>query len=69
MTGDAALTPAELREFLRLKEGEPFVQATLDAGVAAIRNAYRARGFTRVDGRAMPSRWSRRTDLRRATDA
>ncbi len=48
VTGAAALTPAEVREFLLLKEGEPFTEAALGAGVAALRNAYLARGFALV---------------------
>jgi outer membrane protein insertion porin family len=45
--GNRAVTQAELRQLLRIKEGEPFVQAAVDGGVAAIRDLYRARGFTR----------------------
>ena len=45
--GNRAVTQAELMQLLRIKEGEPFVQAALDGGVAAIRDLYRARGFTR----------------------
>lgn len=47
MDGNRAITIGEALQLLRIKEGDPFVQATLDAGVAAIRGAYRARGFTR----------------------
>jgi len=46
--GAAALTPAEVREFLLLKEGEPFTEAALGAGVAALRNAYLGRGFALI---------------------
>ena len=46
--GATALTPAEVREFLLLKEGEPFTEAALGAGVAALRNAYLGRGFALV---------------------
>jgi outer membrane protein assembly complex protein YaeT len=45
--GNMAMTTADLLQLLRLQAGEPFVQAALDGGVAAIRDAYRARGFTR----------------------
>ena len=45
--GNRAVSQAELMQLLRIKEGEPFVQAALDGGVAAIRDLYRARGFTR----------------------
>jgi outer membrane protein assembly complex protein YaeT len=52
LNGNMAVTDAELLQLVRLKPGEPFVQATLDGGIAAIRNVYRARGFTRamIDG-------------------
>ena len=45
--GNRALASMDVLALLRLKEGEPFVQATLDAGLAAIRGTYRTRGFTR----------------------
>jgi outer membrane protein assembly complex protein YaeT len=48
LNGNMAVTDAELLQLVRLKPGEPFVQATLDGGIAAIRNVYRARGFTRA---------------------
>ena len=48
LNGNMAVTDAELQQLLQLKPGEPFVQATLDAGVAGIRNVYRSRGFTRA---------------------
>ena len=48
VTGVTALTPAEVREFLVLKEGQPFTDASLGASVAALRNAFLARGFTLV---------------------
>ena len=46
--GNSALTTTAILELVRIKSGEPFVQATLDNGVAAIRSGYRARGFTRA---------------------
>jgi outer membrane protein insertion porin family len=46
--GNVALTTASILELLRIKPGEPFVQATLDNGVGALRSAYRTRGFTRA---------------------
>ena len=45
--GNRAIATPDLLQTLRLRPGDPFVQATLDAGTTAIRNAYRARGFTR----------------------
>ena len=46
LEGNTAIPTPELLELLRLDTGEPFVQATLDAGVAAVQDAYRALGFT-----------------------
>lgn len=48
LSGASAMTTPELRQALRLKEGEPFVGATLDSGIAAIQNAYRARGYAQA---------------------
>jgi outer membrane protein insertion porin family len=49
VNGGSGMSADEVRALLEVKEGEPFVQAMLDAGVAAIRGAYRTRGFTRAD--------------------
>jgi outer membrane protein insertion porin family len=46
--GNMALGDEALREVLRVKEGEPFVESTLDAGAAVIADLYRARGFSGV---------------------
>ena len=46
--GNRAIPTNDLLQTLRVQPGDPFVQATLDAGTTAIRNAYRARGFTRT---------------------
>jgi outer membrane protein assembly complex protein YaeT len=48
LDGNMAIAGGELLPLLRMKVGEPFVQAALDAGIANIRNTYRARGFTRA---------------------
>jgi len=48
INGNAALPAAELAPIVRMKAGDVFVQATLDAAVAGIRGIYRARGFTRA---------------------
>jgi len=48
IAGNAAISGADLMPIVRIKEGDPFVQGTLDALVSAIRGLYRARGFTRV---------------------
>jgi len=46
--GNSSIPAAELAPAVRLKAGEPFVQAQVDAAVARIRGLYRARGFTRT---------------------
>src|SRR6185295_10921836 len=46
-----SITGAEASQALGLKPESPFVQEMLDAGVAALRNVYRSRGFTRADVR------------------
>ena len=46
--GNTSIPTADLTPIVRLKAGEPFVQAQVDAAVAGIRGLYRARGFTRA---------------------
>jgi outer membrane protein assembly complex protein YaeT len=48
LNGSTALPAADLAPVVRMKPGDLFVQATLDAAVSAIRNLYRSRGFTHV---------------------
>jgi outer membrane protein insertion porin family len=48
VTGATSMTPAEVREFLLVKDGEPFTENALGAGVARLRNAYLARGHALV---------------------
>jgi len=48
VTGASSMPALEVRQVLLLKEGEPFTEAALGAGVAALRNAYLARGFALV---------------------
>jgi outer membrane protein insertion porin family len=43
--GNASIPTAQLEELARLKDGESYVRATVDAGRQAIQNTYRARGF------------------------
>jgi len=45
VSGASAVTEAEFRSKLRTAVGRPFVQATLDADVAAVTAEYRSRGF------------------------
>jgi outer membrane protein insertion porin family len=47
LTGNFVLPTQQLLPFIRFKEGEPFVRATLATGVRAIETTYRASGFTR----------------------
>jgi outer membrane protein assembly complex protein YaeT len=46
--GNTAATTAELQQAVRIKSGEPFVEAAATGGAATIRNLYRSRGFTRA---------------------
>lgn len=46
--GNMALSAADLQPAVKLKAGDPFVQANADATVAGIRNLYLSRGFTHV---------------------
>jgi len=48
VSGNSALPAAELLQLVPIEEGDPFVEASAGAGAAAIRGAYRARGFTQV---------------------
>jgi outer membrane protein assembly complex protein YaeT len=48
VSGNSAMTVADLTPLLRIKAGEPFVQATLDNIVSQMRTLYRGRGFTRA---------------------
>jgi outer membrane protein insertion porin family len=46
--GNASIPAAELESLVRLKNGEPYVRAAVEAGRQTIQNTYRARGFTRA---------------------
>ena len=48
VTGATSMTPAEVREFLLVKDGEPFTENALGAGVVRLRTAYLARGHALV---------------------
>ena len=48
IAGNMIISEAEIRQVLRLEPGQPFVAATLEQDAAALRNIYRARGFTRA---------------------
>ena len=46
ISGPMAISELSLREALGAKEGEPFVEAALDAGASAMERLYQAGGFT-----------------------
>jgi outer membrane protein assembly complex protein YaeT len=46
--GNTALLAAEVRDLVRLAEGDPFVERMMSAGAADLQNVYRARGHTRA---------------------
>ena len=48
ITGNSAVPEQDLLPLVRLKQGEPFVRATVSTGIGAIERLYRTRGFTRV---------------------
>jgi outer membrane protein insertion porin family len=48
VTGATSMTAVEVREFLLVKNGEPFTENALGAGVARLRDAYLARGHALV---------------------
>ena len=74
ITGHVTVSTANLLELLRIERGDPFVQTRAGAGAAAIREGYRARGFSRAAVQTtvaelprndQESPWSdRRADLR-----
>ena len=54
VSGNTVIGTGEILQALRVEPGSPFVQQNVDDGLAAVRNAYRARGFTRPELRAAP---------------
>ncbi len=66
--GNQATAEVDLVQLVQVRAGSPFVQATIDAGVAAIRAEYRARGFTRAAVQVSTSEVSGRQDERIAGD-
>ena len=67
ISGNQAVSELLLREALAAKEGEPFVEAALDAGAFAMEQLYLSRGFTtaRVTPEYTPIPSERPTDLTR----
>jgi outer membrane protein insertion porin family len=68
LTGNTAVPTMDLVELLQVEAGEPYVQAAAGAGAAAIRNAYRARGFTRADVRTTVTELPREDDAAPGVD-
>jgi outer membrane protein assembly complex protein YaeT len=48
VSGNDAIAAPELLELMTMQRGQPYVQASLTTAAAAIRQAYRSRGFTRA---------------------
>ena len=48
VSGNAAIAAPELLKLVLLQRGQPYVEASLATAAAAIRQAYRSRGFTRA---------------------
>jgi outer membrane protein insertion porin family len=48
VTGNSAISSSELLKLGTVQPGQPYVQAALSTAAAAIRQAHRARGFTRA---------------------
>ncbi|MGE0446502.1 MAG: POTRA domain-containing protein [Vicinamibacterales bacterium] len=54
VSGNTAISTDEILQALQVKPGAPYVQEDIDEGLGALRNAYRARGYTRPELRAGP---------------
>lgn len=65
VAGNSSVSTAEIEQALQTKAGEPFVQQTVDNGVAAIRNIYRSRGFSRPQIAVTPAVLPEGGDVRR----
>ena len=52
VNGNAAMFTPDVLQVMAVKQGAPFVQESLNAGIAAVRNSYKTRGFTRADVQA-----------------
>jgi outer membrane protein insertion porin family len=68
VSGNTAVTSADIINAFRFKKGEPYVQSTVDAGIVAVRNMYRNQGYTNPDVRttvdALPNRESEDSERR-----
>jgi len=52
LTGNASMPAAEVRTWLRVREGQTFSESVLAQGMAAVRAEYRARGYAQVRAQA-----------------
>ena len=52
VSGNTAVTSAEMLEKVRLKKGDPFIQSTVEAAASEVRQLYRNRGYTMADVQA-----------------
>jgi outer membrane protein insertion porin family len=55
VNGNRGIASAELLKLVQAERGDPFVEATVEGGVDAITQLYRARGFTRAKVEPVPS--------------
>jgi outer membrane protein insertion porin family len=46
--GNTSLSSAEIREIVGIKEGDPYIERTMNGRAADLQNVYRARGHTRA---------------------
>ena len=75
ITGNQALSDAEVREILGMTDGDPYVEATMNGRAGDLQNVYRARGYTRATVKPtagtlppVPGRAERRVDVGVAID-
>jgi outer membrane protein assembly complex protein YaeT len=62
IAGNATVPTLNLIKLLQVEQGAPYVQALAATGASAIRDVYRARGFTRVDVRTTVTELPREPD-------
>ena len=52
VTGNGAMPPAEVRTWLRVREGQTFSESALAQGLATVRAEYRTRGYAQIQVQA-----------------
>jgi outer membrane protein insertion porin family len=55
ISGNAGVGADELQQAIRIKSGDPFVQAAATGAAGTLRNLYRSRGFTRAAVQVTPA--------------